>query len=78
MADLDTYSSPKLEHSKHQRYRRAARVRHSKNFENFLIVEAARLSTTPATIFALLDSNTAAMIRAATSTAQLQGEPAGH
>lgn len=78
MADLDTYGNSAVEHSKHQRYRRAARVRHSKQFENFLIVEAARLSTTTAAIFALLDTNTAAMIRAATSTGQLHGEPAGH
>jgi hypothetical protein len=78
MADIDSYGNPKLEHSKHQRYRRLARVRHSKQFEEFLTVEAARLSTTTTAIFNFLDSNTAAMIRAASTTAALQGEPSGH
>lgn len=78
MADTDTYGNPKLEHSKHQRYRRLARVRHSKQFELFLTTEATRLSTTAAAIFALLDTNTAAMIRSVSSTGQLNGEPSGH
>jgi hypothetical protein len=77
MADLDSFASP-LSHSKHQRYRRAARVRHSRQFEEFLIVQAARLSTTTAAIFALLDTNTADMIRAASTVGALHGEPAGH
>jgi hypothetical protein len=79
MADTDSYGNPKIEHNKHQRYRRLSRVRHSRQFENFLTVEAARLGTSTTAIFAYLDTNTAAMIRAASSTAALStGEKYGH
>jgi hypothetical protein len=42
-------------------------VRHSKQFENFLTVQATRLSTTTAVIFSLLDSYTADQIETFTS-----------
>jgi hypothetical protein len=77
MADLDTNASP-LSHSKHQRYRRLARVRHSKQFEEFLTVQATRLSTTTAAIFALLDSYTADMIAAAASVGALPAVNSEH
>jgi hypothetical protein len=77
MADYDSLASPQS-HSKFQRYRRSARVRHSKQFENFLTVQAARLSTTTATIFSLLDSYTADQIAGASSVAALQAEPHSH
>ena len=77
MADTDTFASPQS-HMKHQRNRRLARVRHSRQFEEFLTVQATRLSTTTAAIFALLNSNTADQIKAAASTGALHGEPAGH
>ncbi len=77
MADQDTHASPQ-DHSKHQRYRRLARVRHSHQFEEFLVVQAARLGTSPAAIFAFLNTNTADQITAAATKAALKGEPAGH
>jgi hypothetical protein len=40
-------------HAKHKRYAQASRHRNSQNFNAFLGVQAARLSTTAANIFAL-------------------------
>lgn len=76
MADIDTFASP-LSHSKHQRNRRFARVRHSKQFNEFLTAQAARLSTTTATIFAALDTYTADQISAAASLVALDNVPHG-
>lgn len=76
MADLDTYASPRS-YSRHQRYRRPLRVRHSKQFEEFLVAQAARLSTTTSEIFALLDEYTADQIRAATSLVGIEAVPEG-
>ena len=70
MADFDTNASPQS-HSQHQRYRKSARVRHSKQFEEYLTVQAARLSTTTAIIFAKLDKYTADQIKAAASLASI-------
>jgi hypothetical protein len=70
MADHDANATP-LTHSKHQFYRRFARVRHGKQFENFLSVQAARLSTTEATIFAKLAKYSGDQIIAATNLSQL-------
>ena len=78
MADVDSFASPRS-HSKHQRNRRLSRVRHSRQFEEFLSVQATRLSTTTAAIFAYLDTNTADQIAAAASTGALAGgDPHGH
>ncbi len=70
MADLDTFASPQS-HSQHQRNRRLARVRHSRQFEEYLTVQAARLSTTTTVIFAKLDKYTADTIKAAANLAAI-------
>jgi hypothetical protein len=54
-----------------------ARVRHSKQFEEFLVAQATRLSTTTTEIFTLLDSYTADQIRAASTLVGIEGEPVG-
>jgi len=70
MADLDTFASPQT-HSQHQRRRRLGRVRHSRQFEEFLTVQATRLSTTTAVIFAKLDKYTADRIKVAANLAAI-------
>jgi hypothetical protein len=70
MADLDSFASPQS-HSQHQRNRRLARVRHSRQFEEFLTTQAARLTSTTAVIFAKLTHYTADQIKAAASLAAI-------
>jgi hypothetical protein len=70
MADTDSFASPQS-HSQHQRNRRFARVRHAKQFEAFLTVQAARLTSTTAVIFAKLDHYTADQIKAAANLAAI-------
>ncbi len=52
---------------RHQRYARSLRLNHSKQELEWLHVQATRLSTTPAAVFAALDSMTADQIEAAVS-----------
>lgn len=70
MADKDTLASPRS-YKKHQRYANFSRLNHSKQELQFLTVEATRLGTTAALIFAALDSHTADQVRAATTAAQI-------
>lgn len=70
MADTDTHASPRS-YKKHQRYANFSRLNHSKQELQFLTVEATRLSTTAAHIFAALDSYTADQVRAATNKSQI-------
>jgi hypothetical protein len=57
MADaLDSFASPRL-NKRHQRYARFARARHSKQQLSWLQEQATRLGTSPAAIFALLDTH---------------------
>lgn len=70
-----TTTAPRC-HSHHQRHRRFARVRilpsvHSDQFEQFLTVQATRLSSTTALIFAKLTKNTADRIAAASTFGSL-------
>ena len=54
MADaVDTFASPRLL-KRHQRYARFARMRHSKQDLEWMQVQATRLGTSVAAIFALL------------------------
>lgn len=73
-ADIDTLASPRT-YSRHRRYNH--RLRHSRQLEEFLTVEAARLSTTTREILTLLHSYTADQIRAATSLAAIEAVPVG-
>ena len=67
MADaVDTHASPRL-FKRHQRYANFSRLNHSKQELEWLSVQATRLSTTPAAVFAALDSMTADQIEAALS-----------
>ena len=54
-------------YKRHQRYARDNRLNHSKQELEWLNVQATRLSTTPAAVFAALDSMTADQIKAALS-----------
>ena len=59
-------ASPRL-HRRHQRYARDTRLNHSKQELEWLNVQAIRLSTTAAAVFAALDTMTADQIEAAGS-----------
>lgn len=63
-------ASPRL-YRRHQRYANDNRLNHSKQELEFLNVQATRLSTTPAKIFAALDVYTADQVVAATNKSQL-------
>jgi hypothetical protein len=68
--DLDSHASPRL-YKRHQRHSQDGRLRHSKQFGEFLEVEATRLSTTTDVLYAKLDTYTADQIRAASSLSDL-------
>lgn len=66
-----TGPSPRC-YTKHQRHRQFARVRGGADqFSAFLVAQAARLSTTSSAIFTDLVKNTAARIKAASTTGSL-------
>ena len=54
-------------YKRHQRYARSDRLNHSKQELEWLHVQATRLSTTAAAVFAALDTMTADQIEAAVS-----------
>jgi hypothetical protein len=74
MADFDSYASPRS-YSRHRRYNH--RLRHGKQLEEFLTVQATRLSTTTAEILTLLHSYTADQIRASATLAAVEALPVG-
>lgn len=70
-----TTTAPRC-YSRHQRHRKFARVRilptiHADQFEQFLTVQATRLASTTALIFAKLTKNTAARVVAASTFGSL-------
>jgi len=65
-----TTPSPR-EYNKHQRHAPYARLRHSQQAIAFLAAQAARLSSTAATIYAKLTKYGADRVKAATNISQL-------
>jgi hypothetical protein len=78
MASISLNASPRC-YRRHQRHMRFTRMRRSGQMAEFLIDEAARLSSTEAAIYKYLYVNKASTIRSpsVTTTGQLVAVPAG-